>query len=79
MKTFISKIKNPADRRYFLTVLGAKLLGVAVLFAAYNTIKVLCGGSPVWADDDFDSIWIITATDTENPILTIDHQNLTTT
>ena len=51
MKTFITKLRNPADRHYFMTVLGAKLLGVAVLFAAYNAIKVLGGGSPVWADD----------------------------
>ena len=34
--------------------------------------------APIWPDDDFDSIWIITGANTGKPILTIDHQNLTT-
>ena len=33
--------------------------------------------APIWDDDDFDSIWIITEANTGKPILTIDHQNLT--
>ena len=30
MKKFLEKMKNPEDRRYFCTLLGAKLIAVAV-------------------------------------------------
>ncbi len=33
----------------------------------------------MWADDDFDSIWIVTIDETGDPILEIDHQNVITT
>jgi len=51
MKRFLIKMRNPEDRKYFLTVLGAKLLGAAAVFGIYFTVKALLHGSSVWADD----------------------------
>ena len=51
MKRFIEKMKNPQDRKYFLTLLGSKLLGIAILFALYSCTKQLLGGTKLWADD----------------------------
>ena len=51
MKRFLIKMRNPEDRKYFITVLGAKLLGAAAVFGIYFTVKALLHGSSVWADD----------------------------
>src|SRR4029077_15946234 len=51
VKKFISKMRNPEDRRYFMTVLGSKLLGAAAVFAIYYVVKAALHGSNVWADD----------------------------
>lgn len=51
MKRFIEKFKNSEDRKYFLTYLGAKLLGVAVLFMMYQAMKVIFAHSNAWADE----------------------------
>src|SRR5579872_5119494 len=50
MKRFLEKMKNPQERRYFYTLLGAKFAGLAVLFGIYAVGKVFLGGSSVWAD-----------------------------
>ncbi len=51
MKRFIEKMKNPADRKYFYTVLGAKFIGLAALFLLYCSVKAFFGGSVAHADD----------------------------
>ena len=44
-------MKNHEDRKYFFTLFGGKLLGLAVLFSAYFAGKGLFGGSNAWADE----------------------------
>ncbi len=51
MKKFIAKFQNPEDRKYFLTILGSKLLGAAAVFALYFAVKAIMHGSNAWADD----------------------------
>jgi Amt family ammonium transporter len=51
VKRFIEKMKNSEDRKYFLRLLGAKFLGLAVLFGIYQGMKFVFGGSNAWADD----------------------------
>jgi len=51
VKKFLSTLRNREDRKYFLTVLGSKLLGAAVVFALYFAVKAILRGSSAWADD----------------------------
>jgi len=51
VKRFIDKMKIREDRQYFFTLLGGKLLGLAVLFAAWQVGKVIFGGTNVWGDE----------------------------
>jgi len=51
MKRFLNKMKDPQERKYFCTMLGAKLLGAMAVFAVYYTVKAMLHGSNVWADD----------------------------
>ena len=56
--------------------------GIALVVWEHHGINSLAlaigiNGAPIWADDDYDSIWIITFSQAGEPVLTIDKQNLT--
>src|SRR5438132_1267750 len=51
MKRFIEKMKNPDNRRYFYAAFGAKMLGVALLFAMYGITRTDFHLNSAWADD----------------------------
>src|SRR5258708_4460737 len=51
MKRFMAAFKDPERRKLFLTILGGKALGIAILFAMYATVKVFLGGHAAYADD----------------------------
>src|SRR5580765_7817400 len=45
-------MKNKEDRRYFFTLFGGKLLGLAVLWSAYMAAKAIFGGSNAWGAEE---------------------------
>ena len=57
--------------------------GLALLVWEHHGINdlVLALGvndAPIWADEDYDSIWMVTFTESGAPVLSFDKQNITT-
>ena len=50
MKRLLEKWRNPEDRKYFYTLLGAKFVGLAIMALLFCAVKVFLGGSPALAD-----------------------------
>jgi len=51
IRRFNEKMRDPKERKYFYTLLGAKLIGIAALFLLYFSVKTFFGGAPAYADD----------------------------
>lgn len=51
MKKFLNKMRNPEDRKVFFTILGAKFIGLGIIYLAYKTIESCFGGTPLHADE----------------------------
>jgi ammonium transporter, Amt family len=51
VKRFIDKMKNKEDRKYFFTLIGGRLLGLAALLAVYQVGKAIFGGTNAWGDE----------------------------
>ncbi len=53
IKLFIEKMRNPKDRKVFFTILGAKMIGVALLLGVISIASMYFGhkSNKVWADE----------------------------